>query len=95
MPETARPATVIGRGMDGWMDLLTTYTHHSELKALIALSVISTLYKSKLQALTYPALTESLVQMLCNIAQKMSWCPIMSEPHMFSLIKRHVFQESW
>jgi hypothetical protein len=28
------------------VDLLTTYTHHSELQALTALSLISTLYKS-------------------------------------------------
>jgi hypothetical protein len=34
------------RGMDWWMDLLTTYTHHSELQALIVLSLISTLYIS-------------------------------------------------
>jgi hypothetical protein len=28
------------------MDLLTTYTHHSELEAITALLLISTLYKS-------------------------------------------------
>jgi hypothetical protein len=28
------------------MDLLTTYTHHSELQVITALSLISTLYKS-------------------------------------------------
>jgi hypothetical protein len=30
------------RGMDWWMDLLTAYTHHSELQVIIALSLIST-----------------------------------------------------
>jgi hypothetical protein len=34
------------RGMDWWMDLLTTYTHHSELQVITALSLISTVYKS-------------------------------------------------
>jgi hypothetical protein len=33
------------RGMDWWMDLLTTCTHHSELQVITALSLISTLYK--------------------------------------------------
>jgi hypothetical protein len=34
------------QGMDWWIDLLTTYTHHSELQVITALSLISTLYKS-------------------------------------------------
>jgi hypothetical protein len=34
------------RGVDRWMDLLTTYTHHSELQVITALSVISTFCKS-------------------------------------------------
>jgi hypothetical protein len=34
------------RGMDWWMDLLTTYTHDSELGVITAQSLISTLYKS-------------------------------------------------
>jgi hypothetical protein len=33
------------RGMDWWMDLLTTCTHHSELQVITAPSLISTLYK--------------------------------------------------
>jgi hypothetical protein len=33
-------------GLDWWMDLLTTCTHHSELQVITALSLISTLYKS-------------------------------------------------
>jgi hypothetical protein len=32
--------------MDWWRDLLTIYTHHSELQVITALSLISTLYKS-------------------------------------------------
>jgi hypothetical protein len=32
-------------GMERWMILLTTYTHHSELQVITALSLISTLYK--------------------------------------------------
>jgi hypothetical protein len=32
--------------MDRWMDLLTTYTHHSELQVITVLSLISRLYKS-------------------------------------------------
>jgi hypothetical protein len=32
------------RGMDWWMDLLTIYTHHSELQVITALSLFSTLY---------------------------------------------------
>jgi hypothetical protein len=34
------------RDMDWWIDLLTTYTHHSELHIITALSLISTLHKS-------------------------------------------------
>jgi hypothetical protein len=34
------------RGMDWILDLLTTYTRHSELQVITALSRISTLYKS-------------------------------------------------
>jgi hypothetical protein len=34
------------RSMDWWMDLLTTYTHHSELQVITALLLISTLYQS-------------------------------------------------
>jgi hypothetical protein len=34
------------RGSDWSTDLLTTYTHHSELEAIIAPSLISTLYKT-------------------------------------------------
>jgi hypothetical protein len=34
------------REMVWWMDLMTTYTHHSELKVITALSLISTIYKS-------------------------------------------------
>jgi hypothetical protein len=33
------------RGMDWWMDLLTTYTYHPELQVITALSLIFTLYK--------------------------------------------------
>jgi hypothetical protein len=34
------------RGLNLWMDLLTTYTHHSELQVIRAPSLISTFYKS-------------------------------------------------
>jgi hypothetical protein len=34
------------RGMNWWMDLLSTYTQHSELQVITALSVIFTLYTS-------------------------------------------------
>jgi hypothetical protein len=34
------------RGLDWWMDLLTTYTHDSELQAITTLSLLYTLYKS-------------------------------------------------
>jgi hypothetical protein len=34
------------RGLDWWMDLLTTYTYDSELQAITALSLIYRLYKS-------------------------------------------------
>jgi hypothetical protein len=34
------------RGVDCWIVLLTTYTHHSELQAVTVLELISTLYKS-------------------------------------------------
>jgi hypothetical protein len=34
------------RDMDWWLDLLTTYTHHSELKVITALSLIYAICKS-------------------------------------------------
>jgi hypothetical protein len=34
------------RGMNWWMDLLSTYTHHSELQVVTAPRLIFTLYKS-------------------------------------------------
>jgi hypothetical protein len=34
------------RNMDWWMDLLTTYTNHSELQVIAALSLISKIHKS-------------------------------------------------
>jgi hypothetical protein len=37
---------VYRRGMDSWMDLLTTYTHHLELQVITPLSIISMLYIS-------------------------------------------------
>jgi hypothetical protein len=51
------------RGMDWWMNLLTTYTHDSELQAITALSVISTLYKSPQHPLNLfqPAVLSSVV----------------------------------
>jgi hypothetical protein len=42
---------------------------------------------------SYPMLTESLVQVLSDNAEKMKRCPIMHEPHVLSLMKRHMFQE--
>jgi hypothetical protein len=36
----------VRRGMDWILDLLTTYTHHSELQAITALSLISTIHSS-------------------------------------------------
>jgi hypothetical protein len=33
-------------GMEWWMDLLTTYTHHLELQVITAPSLISTIHKS-------------------------------------------------
>jgi hypothetical protein len=35
------------RGMDKWMDLLTTYTHNSEVQQVISvLLLVSTIYRS-------------------------------------------------
>jgi hypothetical protein len=38
---------VYTRGLDWWMDLLTTYTHDSELQAITELSLIYSLFKSR------------------------------------------------
>jgi hypothetical protein len=43
-------------GVDWWMVLLATYTHHSELQVITAVSLISTLYKSPQHPLSlFPA----------------------------------------
>jgi hypothetical protein len=34
------------RGLDSCLDLLTTYAHHSELRVITVLSLVSTLYRS-------------------------------------------------
>jgi hypothetical protein len=44
---------------------------------------------------SYPLFTESLVQVLSNNAETLRWCPIMHEPHVLPLVKRHVFLEYW
>jgi hypothetical protein len=41
------------RGTDWWMDLVPAYRHHSELQVIIALSLISTLYKSQQHPLSH------------------------------------------
>jgi hypothetical protein len=46
----------VGEWVNGWMDLLTPYTHHSELQAITALSLITTLYKSPQHSLSSPSL---------------------------------------
>jgi hypothetical protein len=38
------------QGLDWWMDLLTVYTHHSVLRVIIALSLVYTLYSSRMRA---------------------------------------------
>jgi hypothetical protein len=44
------------RGMNWWMDLLNTYTHHPELQEITALSPFSTLYKPPQHSLNpFPA----------------------------------------
>jgi hypothetical protein len=65
------------RGVDKWMDLLTTYTRRSELQVITALEVVSALYKllhavsSGLQCLQQPFpsnnfLTVETPQLLCS-----------------------------
>jgi hypothetical protein len=48
-------------GMVWWMDLLTTYTHHSELQVITALSLISTIHRSPQHPLSFfqPAVINS------------------------------------
>jgi hypothetical protein len=44
---------------------------------------------------SYPLFTKSLVQVLSDNAEKISWCHIMHELQVLSLMKRHMFQEYW
>jgi hypothetical protein len=39
-----------------------------------------------------PLLAESLIQVLSDNAEKMSWYPIAHEPYVLSLVRRHMFQ---
>jgi hypothetical protein len=50
-------------GLDWWMDLLTTYTHDSELQAITAPPLISTIHKSPqhLLSLFQPAVSSSAI----------------------------------
>jgi hypothetical protein len=40
----------------------------------------------------HPLPTKSPVQVLSHNKEKMRWCPIMHEPHVLPLMKRHMFQ---
>jgi hypothetical protein len=54
------------QGEKWWMDLLTTYTHNSELEVITALSLISALYKSPQHPLSlFPA---SYILISCSLA---------------------------
>jgi hypothetical protein len=44
---------------------------------------------------SYPLFTESLVRVPSDNAEKMRWWPTMHEPHVLSLMKRHMFCEYW
>jgi hypothetical protein len=51
------------RGVDWWIDLLTTYTHNSELQVITALLVISTLYKLSHHSLSlFPACCSFIIR---------------------------------
>jgi hypothetical protein len=53
------------RGMDWWMALLTTGTHHSELQEITALPLMSTLYSSPQHSLN---VFQSAVLTICSLA---------------------------
>jgi hypothetical protein len=79
------------RGMNWWMDLLTTYTHHSELHALTTLTLISTFYKSLAHAKSSQSSldvswqriwTMKILQLLCSRR-----CPLANTPQLNSLLQ--------
>jgi hypothetical protein len=55
--------------LDWWMDLLTTYTHHSELQLITAVSLISTHYKSPQHPLSLFPGCCVFVSLPCRICQ--------------------------
>jgi hypothetical protein len=74
----------IDRVWIGELDLLTTYTHHSELQVITALSLISTLYTS-LYAKSFPACSVSNSHSLAttsNSGHSSASCPqaLLSQP---------------
>jgi hypothetical protein len=44
---------------------------------------------------SYILSTEGQVQVLSDSVQKVKWCPVMSEPHVLTLIKTHISQQYW
>jgi hypothetical protein len=88
--------------MDWWMDLLTTYTHHSELRIITALSLTSTLYKSTQHPLSlFPACCIFISRSLataCNSGDySISLAKVLSSqpPVQSSTLNRKLTTDNW
>jgi hypothetical protein len=80
------------RGLDWWIDLLTTYTHHSELQAVTTPPLISTIHKSPQHPLSlFPASCVITSRFLATASDSedssaqcsLRYCPA-NIPHLFS-----------
>jgi hypothetical protein len=76
-------------GLDSWLDLLTTLTHDSELQAITAPSLISTICKSPLHPLS---LFQSVVSSLAVSLQRLLTVMILQHPRLSPLWTAAPFQ---
>jgi hypothetical protein len=74
------------RGIDWWMDLLTTYAHNSELQVITALSLISTIHRSPQHSLSLSlaccVLTNRSLAMASNSGDSSASCSQVLSSHL-------------
>jgi hypothetical protein len=82
----------IRRGMDWILDLLITYTHYSELRAITAPSLIYTLYSSPQRPLSpfQPAVSSPAVPW-----QRLLTVEILQLPAFMSLLHQHLYRTAF
>jgi hypothetical protein len=88
----SRVLVTIRWGMNCWMYLLATYTHHSELQVITAPPLISTIYSS----LQHPlSLSQPTVSSTAVPWQRLLRAEILQLPELTSFLHRLSFRNTW